>query len=54
MGYSNPRATRGTRPFQDCDNHVLLAEQAGIGTADLAQIDVRGMTVQEATYPYPS
>jgi uncharacterized protein (DUF362 family) len=54
MGYPNPRATRGTRPFQDCDNHVLLAEQAGIGTADLAQIDARGMTVQQAVYAYPS
>ena len=54
MGYPNPRAARGTRPFQDCDNHVLLAEQSGIGTADLARIDVRGMTIQQATYPYPS
>lgn len=54
MGYSNPRASRGTRPFADCDNHLLLAEQAGIGTADLSQIDLRGMTVQQAMYPYHS
>jgi hypothetical protein len=52
MGYSNPRAPRGVKPFQDCDNHLLLAEQAGLGTADLAQIDLRGMPIAKARYPY--
>jgi uncharacterized protein (DUF362 family) len=51
MGYE-PRAARGTKPFENCDNHLLLAEQAGLGTADLAQIDVRGMSVDKARYPY--
>jgi len=51
MGY-DPRAARGTRPFDYCDNHLLLAEQAGLGSADLARIDVRGMTIQSARYPY--
>jgi uncharacterized protein (DUF362 family) len=54
MGYSNPQATRGTAPFQTCDNHLLLAEQAGVGTADLSKIEVLGMTIAEAMYPYPS
>jgi uncharacterized protein (DUF362 family) len=53
MGYANPRAARGTKPFHFCDNHILLAEQAGLGTADLAQIDVRGVTVEQARSPYP-
>ena len=52
MGYANPRAPRGVKPFQSCDNHVLLAEQAGLGIADLAQIDVRGMPIEKARYPY--
>lgn len=52
MGYDNPRATRGTKPFGFCDNHLLLAEQAGIGIADLAQIDVRGLAIEKARYPY--
>jgi uncharacterized protein (DUF362 family) len=52
MGYANPRAPRGMKPFQDCDNHLLLAEQAGLGLADLAQIDVRGLTTKKARYPY--
>jgi uncharacterized protein (DUF362 family) len=53
MGYDNPRAVRGTKPFHFCDNHLLLAEQAGTGIADLKQIDVRGMTIDKAKYPYP-
>ena len=52
MGYPDPRALRGVKPFQTCDNHVLLAEQAGLGIADLAQIDVRGMPIEKARYPY--
>ncbi len=51
MGY-DPRAARGTKPFEYCDNQLLLAEQAGLGSADLAQIDVRGMSVDKARYPY--
>jgi uncharacterized protein (DUF362 family) len=52
MGYENPRAQRGVKPFQECDNHLLLAEQAGLGIADLAQIDVRGLPIEKARYPY--
>jgi uncharacterized protein (DUF362 family) len=51
MGYENPRAVKA-KPFHFCENHVLLAEQAGLGTADLSQIDVRGMTIEKARYPY--
>jgi hypothetical protein len=53
MGYSDPRAARGTPPFTGCDNHLLLAEQRGVGIADLSEIDVLGMTIQQARYPYP-
>jgi len=52
MGYENPRAVRTVRPFDFCDNHLLLAEQAGLGSADLAQVDLRGMTIEKARYPY--
>jgi uncharacterized protein (DUF362 family) len=52
MGYQNPRATKGTAPFENGDNHLLLAEQAGLGTADLARIDVRGLAIEKARYPY--
>jgi len=52
MGYDNPRAVKGRKPFEICDNHLLLAEQAGLGTADLARIDVRGLSIDKARYPY--
>jgi uncharacterized protein (DUF362 family) len=52
MGYDTPRAARGTKPFGFCENHLLLAEQTGLGTADLTQIDVRGVTIAQARGPY--
>jgi uncharacterized protein (DUF362 family) len=51
MGY-NPRAARGTAPFRECDNMLLLAEARGAGSADLARIDVRGLTITQALYRY--
>jgi uncharacterized protein (DUF362 family) len=52
MGYGNPRAARGTKPFHFCDNHILLAEQAGLGTADLGKIDVRGVPIDKARFQF--
>jgi len=47
MGYADPRALKGTKPFAFCDNHLLMAEQAGLGVAELAQIDVRGEPIEK-------
>jgi len=52
MGYAKPNATRGVKPFERCDNHILLAEQAGLGTAELSRIDLRGTPLENARYPY--
>jgi uncharacterized protein (DUF362 family) len=51
MGY-DPRAARLTHPFDHGDNFLLLAERAGLGSADLSQIDVRGLSIEKARYPY--
>lgn len=51
MGYPDPRSTTA-KPFNFCANHLLLAEQSGIGAADLARIEVRGLSVAQAKYPY--
>jgi uncharacterized protein (DUF362 family) len=51
MGY-DPRAVRGQHPFPGCDNTILLAEQHGIGSADLSRIDVRGLSIEEAKFPF--
>ncbi len=42
MGFDNIRATRGIPPFGPGDNHLVLAEQAGLGTCDMARIEVVG------------
>jgi Domain of unknown function (DUF362) len=51
MGY-DPRAARLKHPFDYGDNFLTLAEQAGLGSADLSQIDVRGLSIDKARYPY--
>lgn len=51
MGY-DPRAARGTRPFQHCDNTLRLAESLGLGTTDLARIDVRGLPIAQARFSF--
>lgn len=47
MGFENIRAPRGTVPFRPGDNHLVLAEQAGLGTCDRSRIDVVGRTVEQ-------
>ena len=51
MGY-DPRATRGTKPFLNCDNTLLLAEGLGIGSASLRDIEVRGLALHDAVYSF--
>ena len=51
MGY-DPRAPKGTPPFHNCDNTLLLAEALGVGTADLKRIEVRGLSIAEARFPF--
>lgn len=52
MGY-DPRATKGTPPFHKCDNYLLLAEQAGLGAADLKRIEVIGGRIEDLRFPFP-
>jgi len=51
MGF-NPRAPRGEGVFKKCDNTLLLAEKLGLGTADLSRIEVRGLPLEEAVFPF--
>jgi uncharacterized protein (DUF362 family) len=51
MGF-DPRAPRGAAPFETCDNTLLLAEEMGAGTADLRKIEVRGLALAEAVFPF--
>ena len=51
MNY-DPRAPKGTSPFDRCDNKLLLAEQLGVGSADLNRIEVAGASIQEAMFDF--
>ena len=54
MGFADPRAPRGSEPFGNCENHLLLAEQTGLGTADLREIEVCGLPIAKARCPFPA
>jgi uncharacterized protein (DUF362 family) len=51
MGF-NPRAPRGEGAFARCENTLLLAEKLGLGTANLAGIEVRGLPLEEAVFRF--
>ncbi|HXK10578.1 MAG TPA: DUF362 domain-containing protein [Vicinamibacteria bacterium] len=51
MGF-DPRAPHYTAPFETRENHLLIAEQAGLGTADLGRIDVRGLRIEDVRTPF--
>jgi hypothetical protein len=51
MGF-NPRVEKGLGGLPGADNMLLLAERLGAGSADLNRIDVRGVTLQDAVFPY--
>lgn len=53
MGY-DPRAKKGTLPFTDCDNTLLLAEDLGVGTTDLKRIEVVGIPIRDAVFRFPA
>lgn len=53
MGY-DPRAPKGVTPFTKCDNTLLLAEAAGIGSADLSNIEVAGVSIADARFSFPA
>ena len=51
MGF-NPAASRGQPPFRVSDNTMTQAERLGLGTADLERIEVRGLSLRAARYPF--
>jgi uncharacterized protein (DUF362 family) len=51
MGF-DPMAERGTAPFETCDNTLRLAEELGVGTRDLRQIEVIGTPIREALFKF--
>ena len=50
MGF-DPMARHWQHPFPG-DNHLLLLAQMGVGAVDPKRIEVRGLPVKEAVFPY--
>jgi uncharacterized protein (DUF362 family) len=51
MNY-DPRAPKGTVPFERCDNKLLLAEQLGAGSADPSLIEVIGPSIRDVMFDF--
>ena len=51
MGF-DARAPHYTAPFETRENHFLIAEQAGLGTADVNRIEVRGLRIADVRTPF--
>jgi uncharacterized protein (DUF362 family) len=51
MGY-DPEAPGGSKPFYNGDNTLTLAADRGLGACRLSEIEVRGLTVEEARYDF--
>jgi uncharacterized protein (DUF362 family) len=51
MGH-DPTADYPTEPFIRCDNHLNLAAAAGMGTNKLNEIEVLGVSIEKAKYPF--
>jgi len=51
MNY-DPRAPKGTMPFERSDNKLLLAEQLGVGSTDLSRIEVAGLSIREVMFDF--
>jgi uncharacterized protein (DUF362 family) len=51
MGF-DPKADRGTKPFERCDSTLRLAEDVGLGTRDLRRIEVVGTPIKDAVFDF--
>lgn len=51
MGF-DPMATHGTPPFETADSTLELAEQLGVGTRDLSQIEIIGPPISKVRVDY--
>jgi uncharacterized protein (DUF362 family) len=53
MGF-DPKAERGTAPFEGTDSFLTFAEELGLGTRDLAQIEVLGTPIEQVRFDFRS
>lgn len=53
MGF-DPMADHGTAPFEKCDSTLLLAEQLGVGTRNMARIETLGAPIPKVRFNFRS
>ncbi len=51
MGF-DPLADRGKAPFEQCDSTLRLAEELGVGSRDLARIEVLGVPIARVRFDF--
>ncbi len=51
MGF-DPAASGYSDPFPSSQNHIALAAEQGLGTNRLDEIEVRGLSIEEARFPF--
>ena len=51
MGF-DPLARRGAAPFSNCDNMLELGEAAGLGARDPKALQIAGLTLDAARFPF--
>ncbi len=51
MGF-DPAAPGYSDPFPSSQNHIALAAEQGLGTNRLDEIEVRGLSIEEARFPF--
>lgn len=51
MGF-DPAAPGYSDPFPSSQNHIALAAEQGLGTSRLDEIEVRGLSIEEARFPF--
>jgi uncharacterized protein (DUF362 family) len=51
MGF-DPMADRGSTPFESCDSTLRLAEDLGVGTRNLANIEVAGPKIDDLRFDF--
>ncbi len=51
MGF-DPMGDRGQPPFETCDNTLRVAEELGVGTRDLKNIEVIGVPIKDVAFNF--
>ncbi len=52
MGFDPTARSMRDKPFYNCENHLRLANEAGLGSFNLDEIDMVGAAIEDVRYPF--